>query len=43
MSNVLAAIGVAQMEVLADRVKRKREIFNLQRTAIRHKRNFIYV
>jgi len=27
MSNVLAAIGVAQMEVLADRVKRKREIF----------------
>ncbi len=27
MSNVLAAIGVAQMEVLSDRVKRKREIF----------------
>ena len=27
MSNVLAAIGVAQMEVLSDRVERKREIF----------------
>jgi len=28
MSNVLAAIGVAQMEVLDERVERKREIFN---------------
>ncbi|MFV0481262.1 MAG: aminotransferase class I/II-fold pyridoxal phosphate-dependent enzyme [Campylobacteraceae bacterium] len=28
MSNVLAAIGVAQMEVLEDRVLKKREIFN---------------
>jgi UDP-N-acetylbacillosamine transaminase len=28
MSNVLAAIGVAQMEVLNDRIERKREIFN---------------
>jgi len=27
MSNVLASIGVAQMEVLDDRVKRKREVF----------------
>ena len=27
MSNVLAAIGVGQMEVLAERIKRKREIF----------------
>ena len=27
MSNVLSAIGVAQMEVLDDRIKRKREIF----------------
>lgn len=27
MSNVLAAIGVAQMEVIEDRVKKKREIF----------------
>ncbi len=29
MSNVLAAIGVAQMEVLDERVERRREIFNL--------------
>ncbi len=29
MSNVLAAIGVAQMEVLSERVKRKREIFDI--------------
>jgi len=28
MSNVLAAIGVAQMEVIEDRVLKKREIFN---------------
>lgn len=28
MSNVLAAIGVAQMEVIEDRVSRKREIFS---------------
>lgn len=28
MSNVLAAIGVAQMEVLQDRVNKKRKIFN---------------
>jgi len=29
MSNVLAAIGVAQMEVLDNRIQRKREIFDL--------------
>ena len=29
MSNVLAAIGVAQMEVLQDRVQRRREIFEI--------------
>jgi len=29
MSNVLAAIGVAQMEVLDDRIARRREIFDL--------------
>ena len=29
MSNILAAIGVAQMEVLDERVKRRREIFEL--------------
>ena len=31
MSNVLAAIGVAQMEVLEERIKRKREIFDIYR------------
>jgi len=31
MSNVLAAIGVAQMEVLRERVHRRREIFNQYR------------
>jgi UDP-N-acetylbacillosamine transaminase len=31
MSNVLASIGVAQMEVLEERVSRKREIFELYR------------
>ena len=31
MSNVLAAIGVAQMEVLEERVKKKREIFEWYR------------
>ncbi len=29
MSNVLAAIGVAQMEVLKDRIRRRREIFEI--------------
>jgi len=32
LSNVLAAIGVAQMEVLDKRVQRRREIFDLYRT-----------
>lgn len=31
MSNILAAIGVAQMEVLNERVNRRREIFDLYR------------
>ncbi len=31
MSNILAAIGVAQMEVLSQRVERKREIFEFYR------------
>lgn len=31
LSNVLAAIGVAQMEVIEDRVNKKREIFNWYR------------
>ena len=34
MSNVLAAIGVAQMEVLDERVSRRREIFDLYRTEL---------
>jgi len=34
MSNVLAAIGVAQMEVLEERVERRREIFSLYRTLL---------
>ena len=29
MSNILAGVGIAQLEVLQDRVKRKREIFKL--------------
>ena len=34
MSNVLAAIGVAQMEVLHDRVERKREVFEFYKKAL---------
>jgi len=34
MSNVLAAIGVAQMEVLGKRVERRREIFALYQTEL---------
>jgi len=36
MSNVLAAIGVAQMEVLNERVRRRREIFDLYRQRLGH-------
>jgi len=36
MSNVLAAIGVAQMEVLDQRVERRREIFDLYRENLCH-------
>ena len=35
MSNVLAAIGVAQMEVLEERVERRREIFALYQERLR--------
>ena len=35
MSNVLSAIGVAQMEVLDERVKRKREIFDFYREQLK--------
>lgn len=34
MSNILAAIGRGQLDVLADRVKKKREIFNRYRAAL---------
>ncbi|MCF6243487.1 MAG: aminotransferase class I/II-fold pyridoxal phosphate-dependent enzyme [Sulfurovum sp.] len=34
MSNVLAAIGVAQMEVLGDRVERRREIFEFYKKSL---------
>jgi len=34
MSNVLAAIGVAQMEVIEERVKRKREIFEFYKSEL---------
>ncbi len=36
MSNVLAAIGVAQMEVLSKRVDRRREIFELYKEQLSH-------
>ena len=34
MSNVCAAIGVGQLEVLNDRIKRKREIYNFYKTEL---------
>jgi UDP-N-acetylbacillosamine transaminase len=34
ISNVLAAIGVAQMEVVEERIKRKREIFSLYKNEL---------
>ena len=43
MSNVLAAIGVAQMEVLEERVNRRREIYDLYQKNLgeRHEINFM--
>ena len=35
MSNVLSAIGVAQMEVLTDRVERKREVFEFYKEQLK--------
>ncbi len=35
MSNVLSAIGVAQMEVLSERVERKREVFNFYKEQLK--------
>ena len=34
MSNVCAAIGLGQLEVLSDRVRRKREIYNFYKTEL---------
>ncbi len=34
LSNILASIGVAQMEILDDRIKRKREIFEFYKTQL---------
>ena len=34
MSNISAAIGVGQLEVLSDRVTRKREIFNFYKNEL---------
>jgi len=41
MSNVLAAIGVAQMEVIEDRIKRKREIFEIYKNELGSIANFM--
>jgi len=41
MSNVLAAIGVAQMEVIEDRVKRKRAIFEFYKKHLSDTADFI--
>jgi len=41
MSNVLAAIGVAQMEVVEERIKRKREIFEIYKNELNHLGKFM--
>lgn len=41
ISNVLAAIGVAQMEVIEKRVKRRREIFEIYRSNLSHLGEFM--
>lgn len=41
MSNVLAAIGVAQMEVLEERVRKKREIFDIYREELNESAEFM--
>jgi len=41
MSNVLAAIGVAQMEVIEKRVKRKREIFEIYKSELNEIADFM--
>ena len=41
MSNVLAAIGVAQMEVIEKRIKRRRKIFNIYKQNLKHLGEFM--
>jgi len=41
MSNVLAAIGVAQMEVIEKRIKRKREIFKIYQNELKNIADFM--
>ncbi|MEO1927638.1 MAG: DegT/DnrJ/EryC1/StrS family aminotransferase [Nautiliaceae bacterium] len=41
MSNVLAAIGVGQMEVIDERIKRKREIFEIYKSELSNIANFM--
>ncbi len=41
MSNVLAAIGVAQMEVLKDRIRRRREIFEIYKEELKDIADFM--
>ena len=43
MSNVLSAIGVAQMEVLDNRVERKREIFNFYQEQLSDIKEIIFM
>jgi len=43
MSNVLSAIGVAQMEVLNDRIERKREIFDFYKEQLRDIEEIIFM
>jgi len=43
MSNVLASIGVAQMEVLDDRVQRKREIFDFYKEELKSIREISFM
>ncbi|WP_456480310.1 aminotransferase class V-fold PLP-dependent enzyme [Nautilia sp.] len=41
MSNILAAIGVGQMEVIEERIKRKREIFNIYKEELKNIAEFM--
>ncbi len=41
MSNIVAGIGRGQMEILSDRIKRKREIFNLYKNYLNNEVEFM--